>query len=30
MSAEGSPMETPNEVAVFNGIYKLPVDVQMK
>ena len=29
-SAEGGPMGTPNEVAFFNGLNKLPVDVQMK
>lgn len=29
-SAEGGPMGTPNEVAFFNGINELPVDVQMK
>ena len=29
-SAEGGPMGTPNEVAFFNGLNELPVDVQMK
>ena len=29
-SAEGGPMGTPNEVAFFNGINKMPVEVQMK
>jgi arylsulfatase len=29
-SAEGGPLGTPNEVAFFNGINKMPVDVQMK
>lgn len=29
-SAEGGPLGTPNEVAWFNGLNKLPVDVQMK
>ena len=29
-SAEGGPMGTPNEVAFFNGLNMLPVDVQMK
>jgi len=29
-SAEGGPMGTPNEVAFFNGINAMPVDVQMK
>ena len=29
-SAEGGPMGTPNEVAWFNGLNDLPVDVQMK
>lgn len=29
-SAEGGPLGTPNEVAFFNGINELPVDVQMK
>lgn len=29
-SAEGGPMGTPNEVAFFNGLNQLPVDVQMK
>lgn len=29
-SAEGGPLGTPNEVAFFNGMNKLPVDVQMK
>jgi arylsulfatase len=29
-SAEGGPLGTPNEVAFFNGINQLPVDVQMK
>jgi len=29
-SAEGGPMGTPNEVAFFNGLNKLPVEVQMK
>ena len=29
-SAEGGPMGTPNEVAFFNGLNKLPIDVQMK
>ena len=29
-SAEGGPMGTPNEVAWFNGISEMPVDVQMK
>jgi arylsulfatase A-like enzyme len=29
-SAEGGPFGTPNEVAFFNGINKMPVDVQMK
>ena len=28
-SAEGGPMGTPNEVAFFNGVNKMPVDVQM-
>ena len=29
-SAEGGPLGTPNEVAFFNGINAMPVDVQMK
>ncbi len=29
-SAEGGPLGTPNEVAFFNGLNKLPVEVQMK
>jgi arylsulfatase len=29
-SAEGGPMGTPNEVAFFNGLNQLPIDVQMK
>ena len=29
-SAEGGPLGTPNEVAWFNGINEMPVDVQMK
>ncbi|MGO4523636.1 arylsulfatase [Microvirga sp. 2MCAF35] len=29
-SAEGGPKGTPNEVAFFNGLNELPVDVQMK
>lgn len=29
-SAEGGPLGTPNEVAFFNGINMMPVDVQMK
>ena len=29
-SAEGGPLGTPNEVAFFNGVNKMPVDVQMK
>ena len=29
-SAEGGPMGTPNEVAWFNGVNEMPVDVQMK
>ena len=29
-SAEGGPLGTPNEVAFFNGVNVLPVDVQMK
>ncbi len=29
-SAEGGPLGTPNEVAFFNGLNKMPVDVQMK
>jgi arylsulfatase len=29
-SAEGGPLGTPNEVAFFNGISMMPVDVQMK
>ncbi len=29
-SAEGGPLGTPNEVAWFNGLNKLPVEVQMK
>lgn len=29
-SAEGGPLGTPNEVAWFNGLNKLPADVQMK
>jgi arylsulfatase len=29
-SAEGGPMGTPNEVAFFNGLNELPVEVQMK
>ncbi|MEP9388848.1 arylsulfatase [Mesorhizobium sp. KR9-304] len=29
-SAEGGPLGTPNEAAFFNGINKMPVDVQMK
>ena len=29
-SAEGGPMGTPNEVAFFNGLNQLPVEVQMK
>jgi len=29
-SAEGGPFGTPNEVAFFNGLNQLPIDVQMK
>jgi arylsulfatase len=29
-SAEGGPLGTPNEVAWFNGINEMPIDVQMK
>jgi len=29
-SAEGGPLGTPNEVAFFNGLNELPVEVQMK
>ena len=29
-SAEGGPMGTPNEVAFFNGVNELPIEVQMK
>src|SRR5262249_48750834 len=29
-SAEGGPLGTPNEVAFFNGLNELPVNVQMK
>ena len=29
-SAEGGPAGTPNEVAFFNGLNELPIDVQMK
>jgi len=29
-SAEGGPLGTPNEVAWFNGVSEMPVDVQMK
>jgi len=29
-SAEGGPMGTPNEVAWFNGVNEMPVEVQMK
>ena len=29
-SAEGGPLGTPNEVAFFNGMNEIPVDVQMK
>jgi arylsulfatase A-like enzyme len=29
-SAEGGPLGTPNEVAFFNGLNKIPADVQMK
>lgn len=29
-SAEGGPLGTPNEVAWFNGLSKLPIEVQMK
>jgi arylsulfatase A-like enzyme len=29
-SAEGGPFGTPNEVAFFNGISEMPIDVQMK
>ena len=29
-SAEGGPLGTPNEVAFFNGLNELPIDVQMK
>ena len=29
-SAEGGPLGTPNEVALFNGVSEMPVDVQMK
>src|SRR5439155_746905 len=29
-SAEGGPMGTPNEVAWFNGVNEMPIDVQMK
>ena len=29
-SAEGGPLGTPNEVAFFNGVNMMPVDVQMK
>ena len=30
LSAQGGPPGTPNEVAFFNGINEMPVDVQMK
>ena len=29
-SAEGGPLGTPNEVAFFNGVNMMPIDVQMK
>jgi arylsulfatase A-like enzyme len=29
-SAEGGPLGTPNEIAFFNGLNEIPVDVQMK
>jgi arylsulfatase A-like enzyme len=29
-SAEGGPLGTPNEVAFFNGVNDMPIDVQMK
>ncbi len=29
-SAEGGPIGTPNEVALFNGVNKMPVDMQMR
>ncbi len=29
-SAEGGPMGTPNEVAFFNGVNEMPVEIQMK
>jgi arylsulfatase len=29
-SAEGGPLGTPNEVAFFNGVNMMPVDIQMK
>jgi arylsulfatase A-like enzyme len=29
-SAEGGPLGTPNEVAFFNGLNEIPVDIQMK
>ncbi|WP_199590027.1 arylsulfatase [Bremerella cremea] len=29
-SAEGGPLGTPNEVAFFNGVNEIPVDIQMK
>ncbi|HSR87954.1 MAG TPA: arylsulfatase [Pontiella sp.] len=29
-SAEGGPLGTPNEVAFFNGVNEMPVDVQMR
>ena len=29
-SAEGGPMGTPNEVAFFNGVNMMPIEVQMK
>ncbi len=29
-SAEGGPLGTPNEVAFFNGVNEMPIDVQMK
>lgn len=29
-SAEGGPLGTPNEVAWFNGISEMPIDLQMK
>ncbi len=29
-SAEGGPLGTPNELAFFNGVSELPIDVQMK